>query len=153
MADEKMQSSNPLKNAEFDKAREELFYQALVLHGSFVINSYKWRCNLYSLLAFWDNKYMPEEKELIFSHVLNSLFFLVPVVSTTFASVQKMLEYMGREQLGLLIVDEAGQAAPQCAVGALWRAKKAIIVGDPKQVEPVVTTLSLIHISEPTRPY
>ena len=106
MADEKMQSSNPLKNAEFDKAREELFYQALVLHGSFVINSYKWRCNLYSLLAFWDNKYMPEEKELIFSHVLNSLFFLVPVVSTTFASVQKMLEYMGREQLGLLIVDE-----------------------------------------------
>lgn len=140
MADEKMQSSNPLKNAEFDKAREDLFYQALVLHGSFVINSYKWRCNLYSLLAFWDNKYMPEEKELIFSHVLNSLFFLVPVVSTTFASVQKMLEYMGREQLGLLIVDEAGQAAPQCAVGALWRAKKAIIVGDPKQVEPVVTT-------------
>ena len=44
MADEKMQSSNPLKNAEFDKAREDLFYQALVLHGSFVINSYKWRC-------------------------------------------------------------------------------------------------------------
>lgn len=140
MEDEKMQSSNPLTNAEFDKAREELFYQALVLHGSFVINSYKWRCNLYSLLAFWDHKYTPDEKERIFLHILNSLFFLVPVVSTTFASVQKMLEYIGKEQLGLLIVDEAGQAAPQCAVGALWRAKKAIIVGDPKQVEPVVTT-------------
>lgn len=140
MADEQMQSSNPLTNAEFDKAREELFYQALVLHGSFVINSYKWRCNLYSLLAFWDNKYTPDEKERIFPHLLNSLFFLVPVVSTTFASVQKMLEYIGKEQLGLLIVDEAGQAAPQCAVGALWRAKKAIIVGDPKQVEPVVIT-------------
>lgn len=140
MEEEKMQSSNPLTDAAFDKAREELFYQALVLHGSFVINSYKWRCNLYSLLAFWNNKYTPEEKERIFPHVLNSLFFLVPVVSTTFASVQKMLEYIGKEQLGLLIVDEAGQAAPQCAVGALWRAKKAIIVGDPKQVEPVVTT-------------
>lgn len=137
---EKMQPSNPLKNAEFDKAREELFYHALVLHGSFVINSYKWRCNLYSLLAFWDNKYTVDEKELIFPHLLNSLFFLVPVVSTTFASVQRMLEYIGKEQLGLLIVDEAGQAAPQCAVGALWRAKKAIVVGDPKQVEPVVTT-------------
>ncbi|MBC1867501.1 DNA helicase, partial [Listeria seeligeri] len=28
---------------------------------------------------------------------------------------------------------------PQMAVGALWRFKKAIVVGDPKQVEPIVT--------------
>lgn len=137
---EKMQPSNPLVNAAFDKAREELFYRALVLHGSFIVNSYKWKCNLYSLRYLWEGQYSAEEKELIFPHLLNSLFYLVPVVSTTFASVQKMLEYIGREQLGLLIVDEAGQAAPQCAVGALWRARKAIIVGDPKQVEPVVTT-------------
>lgn len=137
---EKLQAANPLINAEFDKAREELFYQALVLHGSFVVNSFKWRCNLYSLKYLWEGEYSPEEKALIFPQLLNSLFFLVPVISTTFASVQKMLEYVGKEQLGLLIVDEAGQAAPQCAVGALWRAKKAIIVGDPKQVEPVVTT-------------
>lgn len=139
-ANEKMQPANPLKNAAFDKAREELFYRALVLHGSFIIHSFKWRCNLYSLIYLWEGKYTSEEKALIFPSLLNSLFFLVPVVSTTFASVQKMLEYVGKEQLGLLIVDEAGQAAPQCAVGALWRAKKAIIVGDPKQVEPVVTT-------------
>lgn len=137
---EKMQPANPLINAEFDKAREELFYHALQLHGSFLIHSKLWRCNLYSLILFWEGKYNAEERELVFPHLLNSLFFLVPVVSTTFASVQKMLEYMDKEQLGLLIVDEAGQAAPQCAIGALWRAKKAIIVGDPKQVEPVVTT-------------
>lgn len=137
---EKMQSTNPLIDAEFDKAREELFYLALKLHGSFLFSSSIWKRNLYSLKYLWEGKYSTEEKKLIFPHLLNSLFLLVPVVSTTFASVQKMLEYVGKEQLGLLIVDEAGQAAPQYAVGALWRAKKAIIVGDPKQVEPVVTT-------------
>lgn len=139
-SNERMQPTNPLIDAEFDKAREELFYRALKLHGAFLVNSTSWRCNLYSLILLWDGKYNAEDKAQIFPHLLNSLFFLVPVVSTTFASVQKMLEYVGKEELGLLIVDEAGQAAPQCAVGALWRAKKAIIVGDPKQVEPVVTT-------------
>lgn len=48
-------------------------------------------------------------------------------------------------KIGLLIVDEAGQAQPQMAIGALYRSRKAIIVGDPKQVEPVVTDdLSLL---------
>lgn len=41
--------------------------------------------------------------------------------------------------MGTLIIDEAGQATPYSALGALWRTCKAIIVGDPLQVEPVVT--------------
>ncbi len=41
--------------------------------------------------------------------------------------------------IGTLVVDEAGQAQPQMVLGSLFRSRRAIIVGDPKQIQPVVT--------------
>ncbi|MBA2780675.1 DEAD/DEAH box helicase [Billgrantia kenyensis] len=67
------------------------------------------------------------------------LFMIVPVVSSTFASISNQFRALHEGEIGWLFVDEAGQASPQQAVGALWRAKRAVIVGDPLQIEPVFT--------------
>lgn len=67
------------------------------------------------------------------------LFMFIPVVSSSFASVSRQFSTFGKGEIGWLFIDEAGQASPQQAVGAMFRAKRAVVVGDPLQIEPVFT--------------
>lgn len=120
--------------------RDEVFISAIALHRAFVDASAKpLRHNLSALMnVFTTQTLQGPEKQALLLDLWASLFLVVPLISTTFASVNRMLGKLPHESLGWLFVDEAGQALPQAAVGALLRTRRAIIVGDPVQIEPVV---------------
>jgi len=134
------QSACPWTDEVYDTLREELFYQALMLQKAFVLNSNSVKQNLKRLFGMWDGNFATEDRMTAYGSLLNTLFFVIPVISTTFASVHSFLGGIQPDELGLLVVDESGQATPQSALGALWRTRRSIIVGDPLQVEPIMTT-------------
>lgn len=120
-------------------ARSDLFMRALDLHRALVAHTAKKvRGNLQVLMELMAGTSGPVPDEEV-HRAWQTLFLLVPVVSTTFSSIGTMFARLGRGTIGWLLVDEAGQATPQAAVGALWRARRAVLVGDPLQLEPVVT--------------
>lgn len=136
---ERRERSAPWADKELTDARTELFLAALALHKAFILNAGpRLRKNLNAITDILNGSGHPGDAAVTLA-AWQTLFLVVPVVSTTFASVGRMFSGLGRESLGWLLVDEAGQAAPQNAVGALWRCRRAVIVGDPLQLEPVVT--------------
>jgi hypothetical protein len=137
---EASQTACPWTHEKYNALREKLFYHALMLNKAFVLNSNSIKQNLMRLRGMWDKvAFIQEDREKAFGSLINTLFFVVPVISTTFAAVQTFLKYVHPSELGTLVVDESGQATPQSALGAIWRTRKAIIVGDPLQVEPIMT--------------
>ncbi|MHC5597516.1 MAG: AAA domain-containing protein [Nostoc sp.] len=81
-----------------------------------------------------DKKKMAENLN---EHIKNvSLFF--PVITSTLLSIKNILPWV-EECVDRTIVDEAGMIDLHKTFPLLVRSRKAIIVGDPLQIEPVIT--------------
>ncbi|WP_176060971.1 DEAD/DEAH box helicase [Paraburkholderia sp. BCC1876] len=134
------EKSSPWADSAWNGARARVFLEALNLHKAFVISQADvFGKNLTGLFDILQGSVPPDASHKAVRAAWQTLFFIVPVVSTTFASFDRLFAHLGREELGWLLIDEAGQAVPQSAAGAIWRARRAIVVGDPLQLEPVLT--------------
>ena len=135
----KLQLSSPWVFSDWQCARDELFVAAFNLHRAFIDGAAQYmRHNLRAALEVMRGRALSDKQELARRSLWGSLFLVIPVISTTFASTSRLFGKLGAEQLGWLLIDEAGQANPQAAIGAIWRAKRAVVIGDPLQIEPVV---------------
>lgn len=136
--DEWRELASPWHSEAWTRARSRVFLAALDLHRAFVVGTADIvRRNLGALMKTLKREEgaPPPDAE---KAAWRTLFLVVPVISTTFASCGRLFGSLGKESLGWVLVDEAGQASPQAAVGALWRARRAVLVGDPLQLEPII---------------
>ena len=138
LSDEELQLCAPWADKDLCTARTNLFLDALRLHKAFLFNAEEHaRGNLAVIVDVLKRKKAVRPETL--RAAWQTLFLVVPMTSTTFASLPRLFDGLDREALGWLFIDEAGQATPQLAAGGLWRCRRAVIVGDPQQLEPIVT--------------
>ncbi|GHF90472.1 MULTISPECIES: DEAD/DEAH box helicase [Amycolatopsis] len=136
--DDALQLCAPWADPEFTAARNRVTLEALRLHKAFILGAgAPIRDNLTTAVAVLGGN--PKLRDETLLAVWQTLFLVVPVISTTFASLPRLFGRLGPEALGWLFVDEAGQATPQQTAGGIWRARRSVLVGDPQQLEPIVT--------------
>lgn len=116
----------------FQLSREFLTQQAFSKKDS-VKSSLKLYSN--SISSTW--KDIRKMGENLNEHIQNvSLIF--PVITTTLLSIRNMLPWV-EECIDRTIVDEAGMIDQHKTFPLLVRSYRAIIVGDPLQIEPIIT--------------
>lgn len=154
-------SAAVLDENELRYERDKLFLRALQVTRDFILSSWKMANNFRLLNAYWGARaekangtgkgkitFSSKDAPIIVPALFQTLSILTPVISTTFAAAGRLFRDVpivdethtppAHASLGLCVIDEAGQAVPQAAVGILARCNKALVVGDPHQIEPVV---------------
>lgn len=150
---EELQLSNPWFGEAYRVAQSRLFLAALRVRKQFLYDN---RRNLRAAAGIWSQQEKHLDHKPVIEAAWNWINMAVPVISSTFASFSRMCRHLGPETLGHLFVDEAGQALPQAAIGAVFRSRHLMVVGDPSQIKPVLTldsnTLQMLgdhfHVTE-----
>ncbi|WP_290219112.1 AAA domain-containing protein [Kaistella yonginensis] len=137
----KSQESCPWYSDRLKKLQSELFIISLKLNEVFILTANATSSRISTTLAgffeYLKGETTASKKEI--KAMWNTFFLVIPVVSSTFASIQTMFKDLGKEDIPWLFIDEGGQAIPQASAGSIWRSKRVGVVGDPFQIEPVVT--------------
>lgn len=134
-----LQISNPWFNEDFRDLQSKLFILALKVRKQFLFENQK---HLKVARNIWNQQTEYSSKKNGPQLLLESwqwLNFAIPVVSTTFASFGRMFKNINENSISNLFIDEAGQALPQASIGAIFRSKRVMVVGDPSQIKPVLT--------------
>ncbi|MGE7879154.1 DEAD/DEAH box helicase [Peribacillus muralis] len=125
---------------ELNFTRGLLFLKAMKLHKLMLAFNFQ---AIKSTLRLLNNRTQlnlnDKDHRLYLKNTWKIVHLITPLVSTTFASFSSMFKGVEGECIDYLFIDEAGQASPQQSAGAIWRSKRVIVVGDPIQIEPVVT--------------
>lgn len=137
-----------------NELNQELFQLALKLNEAYIIKNGKEIVENLSLFLpeeqpayicqkFYDSTDIyNDKKQAGIRNLWNTLFLCFPVVTTTLDSFCKRYFHLIPEYIDLELIDEAGQILPHNLVSALYRAKKAVIVGDVNQIEPIYSNVN-----------
>ena len=119
------------------------FLDTTIKYASFWLAVHYYECRWLT-----GNRLSEKQKGRNFENVLkrfySNLSMLAPCFVMTFYQLPKLLLAYNNEKehflynyIDLLIVDEAGQVTPEIAACSFSLAKKAVVVGDVHQIEPV----------------
>lgn len=121
----------PWEDAGLAKAQEELFHQALRLHAVFIrLESRKLKHNLKIALRLTRGADAGGLDEEALASVWESLFLVSPVMQVSTHAMSQALKTVGPNRIGWMIMCEGGKATPQAALGAVYRAKRYVSIGE-----------------------
>lgn len=123
----------------FERDRSELFLAALSLHAALLVAQADAFATNFTMVGRWLRSGQANFRSGDVIDLFRILSLAVPVVSTTLASAERLFSGVRREEIGWLFIDEASQATASAAAGLLARSKRAVVLGDPRQLMPVVT--------------
>ncbi len=124
------------KNVEMFELSLKYIWQIILKKKTDIIKSLEeWQ---YSMTTFNKDDRKSEFYKNLDSHKKN-ISLVYPVMTSTLASSMGLFFSPKMDIYDFLIVDEAGMITPNLLFPLICRSKRAMVVGDPKQLEPIVT--------------